>query len=225
MYVFRRDVFQVHAVDLRADLHIESHARHGCDEREFQLGVSLELRQTVGTAGEPVPRRLSQSLGIYLLYGLLHLEKPGSAGDAQRFEGRGHGEADRLAGPGSVGHHEVRIQGIQLPCGALHGGIEGLQVYGDICAVSFHDPGLRCCNDIVYIIINIIALRKQHGTRTNALYGRNAAQNALRTVFLTCNVIVSSFKSRFCCVIIRIAGPERSGILPVHGKMHTECSH
>ena len=87
--------------------------------------MSAELTKVVGFAGEGAPRGgvLTQRVD---LPDLLHdLKQPGSAGNAEGFQGRGDRKADGFVGAAGVGHHQIGGHGIQPPLDALHGGVEG----------------------------------------------------------------------------------------------------
>ncbi len=139
MDVLGGNVLEIDLVDFRAHLHVQGHPRDGDLEAQGQVRILLDGRVVGGFAGEPCPPGPG---GIDLPDLLLYLEEPSPPGDAVGFERRGYGEADGLVRPGGVGHHEVRRQGIQAPLRAFHGGIERLEVDGDVSPFLIH-RGLR----------------------------------------------------------------------------------
>ena len=132
--VVRRDVFQVNAVDLRADLDVTGHARHGDDVVQFQGRVRRQFRGAHGLAAESVSRRDALPLGVDLPDLLHHFEQARPSGDAAGFQRRGNRETDRLVRPGLVGNHKIGRERIELPVGTLRRGVKGLQVNGYVDA-------------------------------------------------------------------------------------------
>ena len=135
MDVVRRDVFQVDAVDLRADLDVTRHARHGNDVVQFQGRVRRQFGRAGGFATEPMSGREALPLGVDLPNLLHHFEQARSSGDAANFQRRGDREADCLIRPGLVGHHKIGRQRVELPVGALRRCVKGLQINGDISLI------------------------------------------------------------------------------------------
>ena len=133
--VVRRDVFQIDAVNLRTDLDVTRHSRHGNDVIQFQGRVRRQFRSARGFAAEAVSRREAQPLGVDLPDLLHHFEQTRSSGDAAGFQRRGDCEADRLVRPGLIGHHQIGRERVELPVGALRRGVKGLQVNGDIILI------------------------------------------------------------------------------------------
>ena len=76
--------------------------------------------------------RVSLAAQIGFLDFLHHLEEPRPAGDAVGLDGRSGGKADGLGGSALVRHNKVRGERIKSPLHALHGGVEGFEVYGDV---------------------------------------------------------------------------------------------
>ena len=128
-------VFQIDLVNPGADLHVESHPRDGDFEAEGEMRIGLYGRVIGRGAGQA---SLPGAGRIDFPDPLLHLEKPAAARDAVRFERRGDSQADGLVGPGLVRHHQIRGQGVQTTLHALHGGVERLEVNGDIGPGFFH---------------------------------------------------------------------------------------
>ena len=64
--VVRRDVFQVDAVNLRADLDVTRHARHGNDAIQFQRRIRRQFRRARRFAAETVSRRDALPPGVDL---------------------------------------------------------------------------------------------------------------------------------------------------------------
>ena len=129
------DIFQIDLVDLRAHLHVQGHPRDGDLEAQGQVRILPDLRIVGGfapQAGLPGPG------GIDLPDLLLYLEEAPPPGNPVGFERRGHGEADGLVRPRGIGYHKVRRQGIQPPLRAFHGGIERLEVDGDVGPFLIH---------------------------------------------------------------------------------------
>ena len=67
-----------------------------------------------------------------VLDALGYLEHPAAVADAQGLHGRGDGQADGLLGARGVGHHEVGGEGVKAALGALHGGVERLEIDADV---------------------------------------------------------------------------------------------
>ena len=86
-----------------------------------QLRRGLELFEIKRGAGELSPRRGKLPQGVGLFHLLHHFKKPGPAGDAVGFEGRGHRKADGFLRPAGVGHHQVGGHGVQPPFRAFLG--------------------------------------------------------------------------------------------------------
>ena len=135
------DIPHIDGEDPAADLLIQLHPRRRGDVGGLQGRVFCE-GGGVGTGGgegrNAEAARPPQALRVDLLHLLHDLEEPGAAGDAVSLQGRGDGKADGLFRPALIRDDQVRGQGIQFPADALHGGVEGLQVDGDIPA--FHWP-------------------------------------------------------------------------------------
>ena len=118
--IFRRDVFEVHAVNLRTPLHVMGHPGRGCDIIYRKSRISLQFGIAAGGACELPPRSLPQACGVDLLDPLDHLEQPRPAGDAPGFQGGRYGEADGLLRAAQIRHHEVGGERVQAPLDALH---------------------------------------------------------------------------------------------------------
>ena len=103
--VLRRDVFQVHAVDSCAPLHVMGHPGRGHDVVHRKARVRFQLRIAGGGTRELPPWGLTGPLSVDLLDPLDHLEQPRPAGDAPGFQGRRHGQADGFLRPAQVRHH------------------------------------------------------------------------------------------------------------------------
>ena len=69
-------------------------------------------------------------------------EEPLAARNAMALQRRADGQTDRLVAARLVRHDEVGIEGVQPPLAALDGGVEGLQVYGDV------GPMVRHCRSL-----------------------------------------------------------------------------
>ena len=135
--IFRSDVAQVHAVDAPADFDVVGHLRRGDDVVQLQGGVGEQGGVFVGFAPETPSGGFPAPLRVDFGDRLDHFEQAGPAADAVGLQGRGDRQADGLVRARGIRHHQMRIQGIQAPVHALHGGIEGLQVDGYVDAV-FH---------------------------------------------------------------------------------------
>ena len=72
------------------------------------------------------------------------LEHPAAVFDAQGLQRRRHRKADGLFRPAGVCHHKLCLHGVQPPLHTLHRGVEGLQVYAQICPLPHHSIYLHC---------------------------------------------------------------------------------
>ena len=141
--VVRRDVFQVNAVDLRADLDVTGHARNGNHIVKFQRRICLQFR-SIGRLARKLPSGGSvAAFSVDCPYSLDDLKQPRSAGDSVGFQRRGNGKADRLFCPALIGNDKIGGHGIKIAIHALHGGIKGLQVNSYVCAVRHQSSSLR----------------------------------------------------------------------------------
>ena len=139
--VFRREIAQVDPVNLAADLHVVRHPGRGHDVLQLQRRVREERGVVRRPAAETPPRRAPAPLGVDPPDRLHHLEEAGAAGDPVRLERRRDRQADGLLRAARVRHHQMRVQGVKTPVHALHGGVERLQVDGDVCT-GFHKAKL-----------------------------------------------------------------------------------
>ena len=130
--VLRGDVAQVDAVDVAADLHVMCHPGRGDDVVELQGRVTLQLRVDAAPGAEALSRRIPAPVGVDASDCLHDLEQPCAPRNAVGFEGRGDGQADGLLRAARIGYDQMRVECIQAPVHALYGGVEGLQVDGDI---------------------------------------------------------------------------------------------
>ena len=113
---------------------IASRGQGGAD-RGARFGKARIRFQPPGIPGlfrELLPRGLQLPQGIGLLHLLHHLEKTGTPRNTKTLEAWGHCQADGLLGAAGIRHHQIGGQGIQPAFNALHRGIEGLQINGDI---------------------------------------------------------------------------------------------
>ena len=137
MDVLRGDVFQVDVVDLGADLDVLRHSGRGHQVVHRQGRVSPQLGGVGAFAHQLPAGGVEPPLGVDLPDPLDHLEEAGPAGDAVGFQRGGDGEADGLLRAAEIRHHQVGGHGIEAPLPALHGGVVGFQVDGDIRSLRF----------------------------------------------------------------------------------------
>ena len=121
-----------------AAVHVVGHLGGGDDEIQRQVRVCPELRRLPGGPGEFSPGSSHQPPPVDLLHLLPDLEEPGPARDPVGLEGRGDRQTDGFVGAALVGHHQIRGQRVQPPFHALHGGVEGLEVNGQILLFLIH---------------------------------------------------------------------------------------
>jgi len=137
MDILRGDVFQVDVVDLGADLDVPRHPGRGHQVVHRQGRIGLQLSGVGAFAHQFPAGGVEPPLCVDLLDPLDHLEEAGPAGDAIGFQRGGDGEADGLLRAAEIRHHQVGGHGIEAPLPALHGGVVGFQVDGDIRSLRF----------------------------------------------------------------------------------------
>ena len=84
--VLGRDVTQVDAVDLAADLHVARHAGRRDDVVQLQRRVGLQLGVDVALAAEPPPGGVGAPVGVDAPDRLHDFEEPRAPGDAVAFQ-------------------------------------------------------------------------------------------------------------------------------------------
>ena len=141
--ILRGDILQIDLIDLGAPVHVASHPWRSHDVVQCQSRVFLQVRIVGGGAGKLAAWSLTLPLGVDLPHPLDHLEEAGPAGDAVGLQRGRHGKADGLVRPAPVRHHQIGGHGVQPPLHALHGGVEGLEVNGDIRFVSHYPRPLN----------------------------------------------------------------------------------
>ena len=99
VYVLRRYVAQVNAVDARRILHVEPHARRRHYVVKFPPVVGLHVGVVCGAPCEDALRREAQALHVHLPHLLHHLEQACAPRDAVGLQRRCHRQAYRLLGP------------------------------------------------------------------------------------------------------------------------------
>ena len=130
--VLRRDVAQVDAVDLAADLHVTCHAGRRHNVFQLQGRVAQQRGMEMALAAEAAPGSLRAAVGVDAAHRLHDLEEPRAPGDAVTLQRGRHRQADGLLRPGRVRYDEMRVQRVQPHRHALRRGVERLQVDGDI---------------------------------------------------------------------------------------------
>ena len=120
MNILGRDIFQVYAVNLSADLHIQSHSWSGNNEinRHMRTAVEkiLELRRTAKLTA----RSVSTPPRVDIAELLVHLEQSCSARNAVRLERRRHCKTYGFFGAAFIGNHQICAERIQTARRALH---------------------------------------------------------------------------------------------------------
>ena len=144
VHIVHRDVFEINIHDPCAVFHVVSHARRRCDIIQLQRRIPRKLLRIPGLALEHMSGRTAQPLGVDFLDALHHLEQSGAAGDAVGFEGGRDGKTDRFLRAAGVGHDKIGRERVARALPALDGGIEALEVNGDIGFVGHrHSPSSR----------------------------------------------------------------------------------
>ena len=141
MDILRGDIFQVHLIDLAADLHIARHLRRRCHKIHRKRGIPLQLRSLAGRPCKLPSRRALPPGCIDLPDFLFHLKEPRPAGDAVSLQRRRDSKADRLLCTAPVSHHQIRCHRIQSPLHTFDRGIKRFQVDRDISPL-LHPPRL-----------------------------------------------------------------------------------
>ena len=143
-HIFLGHVFQVDLMNPGAVLDIESHSgrRHNIIEALLRAGLGHGI--IIAPVEEDMPRNPPPALGIDSLYLLDDLEQPGSSRDTVGFQGGADSKADGLLRSGGIRHHQIGRHRVQTPLYALHGGVERLEVNGQIdfpsCGHQRHLP-------------------------------------------------------------------------------------
>ena len=135
MNILRRRVPGIDIIYSGAVINVMGHAGLGHDIVQLQMRITRQLTGQAGFAGEVPAPDPATAAGILRLYLLHHLKQPGPAGNAVGLQRRGDGQADGFFRAAAVSHHKAGVQRVQPPLHALHRGIEGLQVNGDIGSV------------------------------------------------------------------------------------------
>ena len=139
MDILRRDIPQIDLVNPSTVFHIEGHAGRRSDVINFHGRIVRKDLSIPGLAGEGPPGS-PEAAGCIDFFHFLHdFKEACPARDPVGLEGGRHGETYGLVGPGDVSHYQVGLQRIQATLAALHGGVEGLKIDGQICAVLFHE--------------------------------------------------------------------------------------
>lgn len=97
--IFRGDVFQIDAVNLRAVFHVVRHTRRGNHKINCKFRPAVQFREGTGCAVQIPPRRFPAPLVVHLGDALLYLEQPAAARYAKGFDCRGRRQADSLVRP------------------------------------------------------------------------------------------------------------------------------
>ena len=113
VYIFRGDVFQINIVYPGAYIYIVRHSRFCGDIVKFERRVCRELRRVHRLSCEPVTRGVSQTLGVYLLDTLHHLEQACSAADAVSFQRRRDRETDSFFCSAHICYDEIGGQRVK----------------------------------------------------------------------------------------------------------------
>ena len=135
MNILRRHIPGIDIIYSGAVINVMGHAGLGHDIVQLQMGIKGQLTGQAGFAGEVPAPEPATAAGILRLYLLHHLKQPGPAGNAIGLQRRSDSQADGLFRAAAVSHHKAGVQRVQPPLHALHRGIEGLQVNGDIGSV------------------------------------------------------------------------------------------
>ena len=133
-HILRGNVSHVNGINAGTVVHVPCHLGRCNEEIHPQCGIGLQISESVGTAGEFSTWGNRLTLGIHVPHFLLYLKQPWAAGNPQTFQGRGDSQANGFVRAAFVRYHQVGVQRIKPPFPALHRGIEGLQVNGDVSA-------------------------------------------------------------------------------------------
>ena len=142
--VLRRNIFQIGSIDSAAVFFIQAHPWRSDNVRNLQRRVFFYGFRIERGSGELILLRFRialyrpgtdaclQSFLVDLLHTLDHLKQARPAGNAVGFQGRRHGQADRLFRPALVGDDQIGRQWIQMTLYAFHAGVKALGVDGHI---------------------------------------------------------------------------------------------
>ena len=107
MNVFRRNVFQIDLINLRADLHIFCHPRRSDKIIHRVFRGTAKHCVVHGFPGKFTARRFSSALRIDQIHFLYHFKQTCPPRDPVGFQCRRHGKTDRLFRPAFVRHNEI----------------------------------------------------------------------------------------------------------------------
>ena len=110
--ILRRDIVQVDGENERGDPFVLRHARRG----DVKLGFGAFF-------------------GVIQTDGLLGLKEPGAGRHADRLEGRGDRETDRLIGAGHIRHQQPGLERIEPARHTFDRGVVGLEIDADTGAI------------------------------------------------------------------------------------------
>ena len=123
---------QVDVVNLPTHLHIARHARRRHKVVELEVGAGLQLDIVGRGTREAARRQTAPALLIDLPDALHDLEEARPSADAVLLERRRDGQTDGLLRAAQISHNEIGGERIEPAVHTLHGGVERLQVDGDI---------------------------------------------------------------------------------------------
>ena len=132
MNIFRCDIFQINIIDLGTIFQISRHPGRGGHKTNFQFRMPLQFIRKGAFSQKSAARGPHFPHGIYFSYFGDHFEQSCPSWDSIGFQRGRYRQADGLLRPGSIRHHQIRIQRIQPSVNALHGGIKRLQIHSNI---------------------------------------------------------------------------------------------
>ena len=145
MYVLRCYISEIYSIYPGAVFHLQTHSRRCRYKRYLAFLIpgylSREIRLPFKLSSSKSPFSYAVKL-VHLRHSLI---QPGSSGYPICLKGWGHRKTYGLVRSGSVCHHKISGQRIQIPLHAFHRSIEGFQIYCYILPWHLFMPILFIC--------------------------------------------------------------------------------
>ena len=132
MDVLRCHVFQIHLINLTADLHIARHLWRCNDIVDSQGRVGKQLHIMAGTSLQLSAGGVACAQTVCLLYLLHHFKQPRPSGNPIGLQGRTDRQTNGLFRAAGICNHQIGGHGIEPALHTLHRSVKRLQINGDI---------------------------------------------------------------------------------------------
>ena len=159
--VFRRNVFEVDAIDLTAHLDILRHPWWRGDIISLPVGMGGQLSGKIRLPREWFEADGLAPLVVHLPHFLYHFEQPRASTQTVSLQRGRDGQTNGLLRAAHVRHDKVSRQRVESSGDTFHRTVEALQVDGDVCSLSvgqcfYFDAKIQNIHQSTECFINLI---------------------------------------------------------------------